>query len=169
MVIVLRQGKSAGGGHLAPLVDRPCTAAMRRMLDGMERASSLIPTTRTGKPLLKRYFSRHWEQTTQAAGLEQITLPGLAKPVRLHFHDLRGTAVTMLSVAGCNPQQIAAITGHSLKTVTVILDRYLARTRALADQAIAAWESSLRTEFANRLQTVAPLTEGRKRKSKSEK
>ncbi|CAA2138386.1 hypothetical protein OICFNHDK_4177 [Methylobacterium bullatum] len=33
----------------------------------------------------------------------------------------------MLSEAGCNPQQIATITGHSLKTVTVILDRYLAR------------------------------------------
>ena len=167
--IVLRQGKSARGGRLAPLVTVPCTAALRRMLDAMERTSPLVLTTRTGKPLQKRYFSRLWEQTTQAAGLEQITLPGLATPVRLHFHDLRGTAVTMLSEAGCSPQQIAAITGHSLKTVTVILDRYLARTRALADQAIAAWERSPRTEFANRLQTAAPATEGEKRKANSGK
>lgn len=130
----------------------------------MPRHGALILGIRTGKPLLKRYFSRLWDQAMQAAGLGQILLPGLATPVHLHFHDLRGTAVTMLSEAGCSPQQIAAITGHSLKTVTVILERYLARTRALADQAIAHWENSPRTEFANRLQTVAPPARPDKRK-----
>ncbi|WP_375456606.1 integrase [uncultured Methylobacterium sp.] len=102
-----------------------------------------------------RRFARLWEQAANEVGLRQVMLPGLATPVSLHFHDLRGTAVAMLSEAGCNPQQIAAITGHSLKTVTVILDRYLARTRALADQAILNFETSPRTEFASRLQTVA--------------
>jgi integrase len=126
------------------------------MLDGLERASPLILTTKTGKALQKRYFARLWEQATADADLRRITLPGLAEPVALHFHDLRGTSVTMLSEAGCNPQQIATITGHSLKTVTVILKRYLARTRALAEQAIFNWENSPRTEFANRLQTEPP-------------
>ena len=41
----------------------------------------------------------------------------------LHFHDLRGTAVTLLAEAGCTTPQIAAITGHSLETVTKILDK----------------------------------------------
>jgi hypothetical protein len=73
--------------------------------------------------------------------------------VRLHFHDLRGTTVTLLSESGSNPQQIATITGHSLKTVHRILERYLARTSGLAEQAIFNWENSGRTKFANQLQT----------------
>jgi hypothetical protein len=49
----------------------------------------------------------------------------------LHFHDLRGTAVTVLAEEGCTDLQIASITGHSLKQVAAILEKYLARTRAL--------------------------------------
>ncbi|MGU3385847.1 tyrosine-type recombinase/integrase [Methylobacterium sp. D53M] len=154
--ITLRQGKSARGGRVAPLITIPCTLALRRMLDGMPRGSPLVLTTKTGRALQKRYFARLWEEAAAEAGLSRISLPGLDEPVALHFHDLRGTAVTMLSEAGCNPQQIATITGHSLKTVTVILDRYLARTRALADQAIFNWENSPRTKFANQLQTAPP-------------
>ena len=71
----------------------------------------------------------------------------------------------MLSEAGSTPQQIATITGHSLGTVTGILEGYLARTRALAEQAIENWENSPRTEFANQLQTAAPATAPPKRKS----
>ncbi|MGE7152344.1 tyrosine-type recombinase/integrase [Methylorubrum rhodesianum] len=163
--ITLRQGKSARGGRVAPLVTIPCTQALRRMLDGMERRSPLILTTKTGRALQKRYFARLWEEAATEAGVGSITLPGIAEPVALHFHDLRGTAVTMLSEAGCSVPQIATITGHSLKTVTVILDRYLARTRALADQAIFNWENSPRTEFANRLQTVTPTPKASKGKA----
>lgn len=61
--------------------------------------------------------------------------------------------MTLLSEAGCTPQQIATITGHSLKTVHRILERYLARTSGLAEQAIFNWENSERTKFANQLQT----------------
>jgi transposase len=50
--------------------------------------------------------------------------------------------VTLLSEAGCTPQQIATITGHSLKTVYRILKRYLARTRGLAEQAIFNFENT---------------------------
>jgi hypothetical protein len=62
--------------------------------------------------------------------------------------------VTSLSEAGCTPQQIATITGHSLKTVLQILERYLARTRGLAEQGILNFENSPRTKFANQLQTT---------------
>ena len=87
------------------------------------------------------------------AGLETVTLPEIAEPVKLHFHDLRGTTVTLLSEAGCTPQQVATITGHSLKTVHRFLERYLARTRGLAEQAIINFENSPRTKFANQMQT----------------
>ena len=42
----------------------------------------------------------------------------------LGFHDLRGTAVTMMSEAGCTPREIATITGHTLPSVTRILQVY---------------------------------------------
>ena len=90
------------------------------------------------------------------AGIEQIVLPDRPDPVRLHFHDLRGTTITLLSEAGSSPQQIATITGHSLTSVHQILERYLARTSGLSEQAIANFENSPRTKFANQLQTGAP-------------
>ncbi|HWG06719.1 MAG TPA: tyrosine-type recombinase/integrase [Beijerinckiaceae bacterium] len=152
--IKLRQGKARRGRKLGPLIEIPCTAALRRMLDGMERVSPLILTTKTGQSLKKRYFVRLWDEAMQRAGLQSVTLPGSDESVALHFHDVRGTAVTLLSEAGCTPQMIATITGHSLKTVHRILERYLARTRGLAEQAIFNFENSPRTKFANQLQTV---------------
>ena len=163
--IGLRQGKARRGGRLGPLVEIPCTGALRRMLDGMERVSPLILTTKTGQSLKKRYFARLWNEAMERAGLQSVLLPGSDQWVELHFHDLRGTAVTMLSEAGCTPQQIATITGHSLKTVHRILERYLARTRGLAEEAISNFENSPRTKFANQLQTVAHPKITRKGKS----
>jgi integrase len=151
--IRLRQGKARRGGAPGPLVEIPCTAALRRMLDAMERRSALILVTKTGLSFKKRYFARLWDEAMKAAGLQRVQLPGTDAPVDLHFHDLRGTAVTLLSEAGSTPQQVAAITGHSLKTVHRILERYLARTRGLAEQAIFNFENSSRTKFANQLQT----------------
>jgi integrase len=163
--ITLRQGKARRGKSPGPPVPVPSTAALRRMLDGMERTSPLILTTKTGQSFKKRYFARMWDETATDAGLESITLPGFDQPVRLHFHDLRGTTVTLLSESGSTPQQIATITGHSLKTVHRILERYLARTSGLAEQAIFNFENSPRTKFANQLQTVANPTTLSKGKS----
>lgn len=150
----LRQGKSQRRGAQAPLTEIPCTKALRAVLDGLERDGLLILTTKTGQSFKKRYFAELWDRTAKAAGI-----------VDLHFHDLRGTAITMLSEAGSSPQMIATITGHSLKTINVILDKYLARTRGLAEQAIFNFENSPRTEFANRLQTSVVLKKEVKRKT----
>jgi integrase len=136
VTIKLRQGKARRGGAPGPLVEIPCTAALRRMLDKTDRVSPLILTTKTGQAFKKRYFARLWDEAMRVAKLQQVQLSGLEGPVDLHFHDLRGTAVTLLSEAGCTPQQIATITGHSFKTVHRILERYLARTCGLAEQAI---------------------------------
>jgi hypothetical protein len=61
-VITLRQGKSARGGKHAPLITVPCTMALRRTLDGMERLSPLILTTKTQPSFKKRYFAELWEK-----------------------------------------------------------------------------------------------------------
>lgn len=55
----------------------------------------------------------------------------------LQYMHLRHTAVTAMFTAGATEGQIAAVTGHSLKTVHTILDRYLVRTAALAQAAFA--------------------------------
>lgn len=104
-----------------------CTAALRRMLDTMSenKRGPLILTTPSGMAWTKRYFNQHW---TAVCGKASIT--------DLHFHDLRGTAITMLAEAGCTVPEIAAVTGHTLKNVTHILEVYLSRTRHLADAAI---------------------------------
>ncbi|QDC02306.1 tyrosine-type recombinase/integrase [Mesorhizobium sp. 8] len=147
-LITLRQGKTNRR------VDIPCTAALKRMLDPLEKKSTVILATKSGLPWKARYFKSQWEAATKKAGIED-----------LHFHDLRGTAVTMLAEAGCTTPQIAAITGHSLKTVSSILDRYLARTRVLASEAVARFENASSTDFANRLQTKAPQPDGKDAKS----
>jgi hypothetical protein len=56
--------------------------------------------------------------------------------------------------------------GHSLKTVRRILERYLARTRGLAGQAIFNFENSPRTQFANQLQTSTNVVRAIKAKDK---
>jgi hypothetical protein len=59
---------------------------------------------------------------------------------RSTFHDLRGTAVKRFSEAGCTPQEVATITGHSLRDVSAIMDRYSSRTDKIAVAAIAKLE-----------------------------
>jgi integrase len=60
-----------------------------------------------------------------------------AKLGDLHFHDLRGTAVIRLAIAGCTVPEIASITGHSLKDVEQILDaHYLGGRDELAESAV---------------------------------
>ena len=63
-----------------------------------------------------------------------------AKITGLTFHDLRGTAVTRLAEAECSHAEIAAITGHSMRDVGAILDKYLARTDKISLAAIAKLE-----------------------------
>lgn len=120
-----------------------CTATLKAMLDGMGRTAAVVLTTKTGRPWTARYFKNQWEEASKAAGITD-----------LHFHDLRGTAVTMLAEAGCTVPEIAAITGHSLKSVYGILEKYLSRTGTLASAAISKFENASSTDFANRLQTT---------------
>lgn len=114
-----------------------CTAALKAHLDRLERRGLLVLLTPKGKSWTKRYFNQKWDEAYQASGID----------AGLHFHDLRGTAVTMLAEAGCTVPEIAAITGHSLKDATAILEVYLSRTRDLADAGIIKLDA-----YVNRFQ-----------------
>lgn len=85
-----------------------------------------ILRTERGTPWTEGGFRASWRKACIRAGIAGLS-----------FHDLRGTAVTRLAQAGCSVPEIATITGHSLKDVGSIIDRYyLSRDRTLADSAI---------------------------------
>jgi integrase len=70
----------------------------------------LILLNSYGKPWTSDGFRTPWGKACAAA-----------RVVGLTFHDLRGTAVTRLAIAGCTKAEIATITGHSLRDVHAIL------------------------------------------------
>ncbi|WP_346772368.1 tyrosine-type recombinase/integrase [Chelativorans sp. AA-79] len=103
-------------------------------------ASTILVNTR-GRPWTEDGFRASWSAAYKKAGLPTN------KEEKLNFHDLRGTAVTRLALAGCNNAEIASITGHSLRDVEAILDaHYLGGRGALADQAMAKLEHFISSE-----------------------
>jgi integrase len=113
---------------------RPVTikvgAPLKVALDAAAKRSPIILTTLDGKPWTSDGFRASWGKACKRAGIVGVT-----------FHDLRGTAVTRLAIAGCTEAEIATITGHSLRSVRAILDtHYLNRDLALGDSAITKLE-----------------------------
>jgi integrase len=83
-----------------------------------------------GRPWTSDGFRASWGKACARAGVTGVT-----------FHDLRGTAVTRLAIAGSTEAEIATITGHSLQSVRAILDaHYLSRDPALGESAIRKLE-----------------------------
>src|SRR5262249_24263221 len=117
----------------------PVGAPLRAHLDAMPRVSPTILTNSYDAPWTSDGFRTSWGKASDSAKIVDLT-----------FHDLRGTAVTRLAIAGCTVPEIAAITGHSLKDVEDIVDKhYLSRDQALAETAIRKLER--RTKAVNRL------------------
>jgi integrase len=122
--IRLRQGKS--GRRLKIPVGKP----LRDKLDAMPRVGETILTNAYRQEWTSDGFRTSWGKALKKAGIENLT-----------FHDLRGSAVTRLAIAGCSVPEIASITGHSLKDVEDILDKhYLSRDQQLAENAIRKME-----------------------------
>jgi len=103
-------------------------------------SGGLFLRTKTGVPWKEDHLRHEMLKTQKLCGLED-----------LNFHDLRGTAVTMLSESGCTPQEIVTFTGHSLKTVEEILDKYLARTKKIATNAVEKLEAHMDTNFVDEM------------------
>ncbi|KEQ53964.1 tyrosine-type recombinase/integrase [Sphingobium chlorophenolicum] len=94
-----------------------------------------ILATENGTTWTESGFRASWRKACAKAGVVGVT-----------FHDLRGTAVTRLAVAGCTPPEIATITGHSLRDVGAIMDaHYLHRDPELGKSAIAKLERGTKT------------------------
>jgi integrase len=121
--IRLRQNKTGAR------VNIPVTRRLRAVLENNPRIATTILTDRRGLSWREKTFQNNWRDAARRAGIVGLT-----------FHDLRGTAVTRLAEAECTNAEIASITGHSMRDVARILDRYLARTDKIALAAIAKLE-----------------------------
>jgi integrase len=106
------------------LVAIPVSDRLQMVIETLPRVSTIMLTNGRGRPWQGNSFRKSWGAASKKAGIGGLT-----------FHDLRGTAVTRLSEAGCTPQEIATFTGWSLRDVQRILDCYLARTEKLASLA----------------------------------
>lgn len=133
----IRLKQSKGGRRVVIPVGAPLKAA----LDATQRHDCIL-TTMDGQAWTEDGFRSSWKKACKKAGVVGVT-----------FHDLRGTAVTRLAVAGCTEAEIATITGHALRDVRSILDaHYLNRDPALGESAIRKLEK--RTPIANCSPTV---------------
>jgi integrase len=122
----------------------PVTRRLRALLDGLwaDRGQRVLIHKDRNDPILVNSNGRPWKNGATLStrfGNARNKVPTLEG---LHFHDLRGTAVTRLSEAGASPQMVASITGHSIDSVQKIIDRYCAKTDRLAAGAISLLEKA---------------------------
>ena len=121
--IRLRQSKT--GRRVGIKAGEPLRLALA---DAPRRATTIL-TNSDGHSWTEDGFRTSWGKACARAGV-----------VGVRFHDLRGSAVSRLAEAGCTEAEIAAITGHSLRHVGTMLDRYLHRSEKLAEAAILKLE-----------------------------
>lgn len=113
----------------APLRAALDAARARCKQDNKPLPATILATER-GTAWTESGFRASWRKACIKSGVTDLT-----------FHDLRGTAVTRLAIAGATVPEIAAITGHSLKEVGSILDaHYMHRDPALGVSAIRKLE-----------------------------
>lgn len=124
-MITLRPSKTKRLGSSGRLVTFPQTPALAKLIQDIPRDSEYVLTNASGQPWDRLYFSQEFVAARKAANIEGLT-----------FNDFRGTAVTTLWEAGAPEAEIASITGHSLKSVGDILDRYTGRTSKMSANAM---------------------------------
>lgn len=113
-------------------VEIPVGAPLKAILNAMNKSGPAILLNSRRKKWTEDGFRSSWDDLMERAGMAEVDL---------HFHDLRGTAVTRLAVAGCSIPEIASITGHTPDEASKILDaHYLGRDKRLADSAIEKLE-----------------------------
>lgn len=119
---------------LPGLLARLALARARKAAHGLHGAPTVVVDPHTGRAFGSDTFRHRFAALRAGAARNCPTLSSL------RFQDLRDTAVTWLSLAGCTNIEIASITGHSLKTVDSTLRHYLEIGDGHADAAIKKLE-----------------------------
>lgn len=143
---MIEVGQSKTGARVCLPVDLVPELQQRLEEDRMRRHDksilglTLLISERDGLTWNEHAFRRAFAAIRKEAAAR---CPSLATK---QFMLLRHTAVVRLAEAGCTAGEISAITGHSLATVDDILERYLVRTRKLAETAFRKRLASLAIE-----------------------
>ena len=121
--IRLRQSKT--GVRVTIPVGAPLKLALDAAKASRGNAATILVTSE-GTPWTGDGFRSSWRKACIKAGVMELT-----------FHDLRGSAITRLAIAGATVPEISTISGLSLGDVRGILDKhYLKDDVALAENAI---------------------------------
>lgn len=101
----------------------------KALMDELSKGTEYILTTEEGQPWKAENLRARWRYAiakTDLAGLD------------LHWHDIRGTAISRMADAGCTDSERAAISGHSIGAGSKLGD-YTARSKQLAVNAYLKW------------------------------
>jgi integrase len=136
------QEKTTAQVHLPLAMVPDIVEAVRRVRAANEAAGRaglrLLIDEETGLTWTGDRFRRAFLRVRRVAAwrAEAEGEAALAASLRgLQFQWLRHTAVVLLEEAGCTVPEIASISGHTLGSVTQILERYGRRTRKQAQNA----------------------------------
>lgn len=112
---------------------------LRRLLDILKenRKAATILTDERDQPWKADNFRSRWAHVCSDARI-----------VDRHFHDLRGTAATLMRAAGSDAETIASIFGWSAKTAGEMLDTYTTTTPEGFELASKRLEAALEKNFS---------------------
>jgi integrase len=138
--VYVRQGKTEAFvkvraiGPLKEALDAEIARAAQETLAQQQKRDGHVLVSLDGTPWTENGFRSSF-------GKVRDKVPGLKGKT---FHDLRGTAITRLALAGASPSEIASVTGHDEKYVLDILKaHYLAPSVELAENAIQKLEARI--------------------------
>lgn len=107
----IRQQKT-GAVALGPILD-----PVQAIIDGAHRSSRLpFLGSRNGQPWKLDHLRHEFRKVCVKAGIPEM-----------HFHDARGTGITMAVAAGWDAGSIALMSGLTLTETSKVIERYFAR------------------------------------------
>lgn len=114
-----------------------CHSALRAELNEAKRMRKGVNIVQRGdgRPVRYQVFRRHMKRVRDSVGIGHLT-----------NHDLRRTAATKLAEAGNTIPVIAAVTGHSERTIQTLCEVYIQKTRRMSKAAILNLEKFQRGE-----------------------
>lgn len=108
-------------------------SALKAMLDKLPKDTMRILNNSRKRPWTKDGFKTSWGKECAKLEIEGVT-----------FHDLRGTFITDSRREGSTAEQIASVSGHSIKEVGRVLEKhYLAADQQTSDAVILRMEKNI--------------------------
>jgi integrase len=127
----------------------PVGAPLKAALDATRKQSPLILVNSRGQAWSGHAFQAAFGTAAGKAGIAGLT-----------FHDLRGSAITRLALAGCSELEIATLSGYSLRDVRSVLEKFYLHRDTLAVKRGCGRELSKMTATDTRCRYARPPANG---------